>query len=226
VSDAVDADIREEIRGLFVGDRTLGDSFAPPLLFVLVNALSSLGAAAAIAIGAGVVVALWRIRKGQQVVYALAGIIAVAFAAFLAVRSGRAESFFLPGIISALAYAAGTLLSILVKRPLAGWTSWAYRHWPLEWYWRDDVRPAYSYVSWFWFGYFLLRGGGSAVLFVAEQPELLAVYKTATSWPTILPLFYLTYRIGVKRRDALGGPNVDEYLAGAEPPYAGGQRRF
>ncbi|MCP4967986.1 MAG: DUF3159 domain-containing protein, partial [bacterium] len=171
-------------------------------------------------------VALWRIRKGQQIIYAIAGIIGVAFAAFLAVRSGRAETYFLPGIVSALAYAAGTLLSILIKRPLSGWASWAYRSWPRDWYWRDDVRPAYSYVSWFWFAYFVVRGGGSAWLFAIEQPELLAVFKTLTSWPTILPLFYLTYKVGVGKRDALGGPNVDEYSAGAEPPYVGGQRRF
>lgn len=226
MSDTVNDDIREEITSLFVGDRTLGDSFAPPLLFVLVNALGSLGLAAGVAIAAGVLVALWRVRKGQQVTYAVAGIVGVAFAAFLAVRSGRAENYFLPGIVSALAYAVGTLLSILGKRPLSGWTSWAYRSWPIEWYWRDDVRPAYSFVSWFWFGYFLVRGGVSGWLFLIEQPELLAIWKTLTSWPTLLPLLYFTYRIGITRRDALNGPNVDEYLAGAQPPYTGGQRRF
>lgn len=226
MTETLNDDIREEIKSLFVGDRTLGDSFAPPLLFVLVNALWSLGIAAAIAIGAGAAVALWRIRKGQQVVYAVAGIGAVGFAAFLALRSGRAESYFLPGIVSALGYTVATLLSIIFKRPLVGWASWAYRRWPLEWYWRDDVRPAYSYVTWIWFGYFLVRGGVSWWLFVEEQPELLAVFKSLTSWPVILPLLYFTYRTGVNRRDRLGGPNVDEYVAGTEPPYAGGQRRF
>ena len=222
----VNDDIRDEIKSLFVGDRTLGDSFAPPLLFVAVNALWNLGAAAAIAVAAGAGVALWRIRKGQQITYAVFGIVAVAFAAFLALRSGRAESYFLPGIVSAIAYAGGTLLSIVVKRPLAAWTSSLYRRWPLDWYWRDDVRPAYSHVSWYWFWYFLIRGGVSAWFFVVEQPELLAVWKTLTSWPTLLPLFYLTYRVGVAKRDQLGGPNVEEHLAGAEPPYVGGQRRF
>lgn len=226
MTDTVNDDIREEIRSLFVGERTLGDSFAPPLLFVLVNAIWSLGLAAGIAIASGAVVALWRVRKGQQVTYAVAGIVGVAFAAFLAIRSGRAETYFLPGILSALAYALGTLLSILVKRPLAGWASWAYRQWPLDWYWRDDVRPAYSYVSWFWLGYFVLRGGVSGWLFLVEQPELLAIYKTITSWPTLLPLFYFTYRTGVQHRDALGGPNVEEHAAGETPPYAGRQRRF
>ena len=220
----VNDDIREEIKGLFVGDRTLGDSFAPPLLFVIGNALWSLGPAAAVAILSGVVVAAWRVRKGQQIVYASAGIVAVAFAAFLALRSGRAEAYFLPGIVSTLAYAIGTLITIIVRRPLSGWTSWVYRRWPLQWYWRSDVRPAYSHVSWYWFWYFAIRGGVSLWLFWVEQPEALAVWKSVTSWPTILPLFYLTYRVGVERRDRLGGPNIEEYLAGAEPPFAGGQR--
>lgn len=226
MTNTVDDDIREEIKSLFVGDRTLGDSFAPPLLFVLVNAVWNIELAAGVAIAAGAAVAMWRIRKGQQIIYAIAGIAGVAFAAFLALRSGRAETYFLPGIISTIAYAAGTLISILVKRPLSGWTGWAYRRWPLGWYWRDDVRPAYSYVSWFWFGYFAVRGSVSGWLFIIEQPELLAIWKSVTSWPTLLPLFYFTYRIGVKKRDELGGPNVDEYLAGAAAPYVGGQRRF
>ena len=222
----INDDIRDEIKNLFVGDRTLGDSFAPPLLFVAANALWSLGVAAAIAIGAGVFVAFWRVRRGQQFTYALAGIAAVAFAAFLALRTGRAESYFLPGILSTLAYTGGTLLSIMVKRPLSAWMSWAYRRWPLDWYWRDDVRPAYSHVSWYWFWYFLIRGGVSGWLFLVEQPEILAVWKSLTSWPTILPLLVVSYRVGVRKREELRGPSVEEHLAGAEPPYVGGQRHF
>ena len=62
--------------------------------------------------------------------------------------------------------------------------------------------------------------------FAPYQPEILAVWKTITSWPIILPLLYLSVRVGMARRDALGGPNIEEHLAGAAPPYAGGQRRF
>ena len=222
----VNDDIRAERSDLFVGDRTLGASFAPPLLFVAANALWSLGVAAAVAVAAGVLVAFWRIRKGQQVVYALAGIGAVGCAAVLALRSGRAESYFLPGIVAALGWAGAAFVSIPVKRPLAGWSSWAFRRWPQSWYWRDDVRPAYSRVSWIWFWYFAIRGLGQAWMFAAEQPEILAVWKTVTSWPTILPLLYLSVRVGVAKRDALGGPSIEEHLAGADAPYVGGQRRF
>lgn len=223
---SVDQDIREEIRSLFIGERTLGDSFAPPLLFVAVNAMWSVGWAATVAILAGIGVAAWRVRKGQQVVYAVGGIAAVVFAAYLALRSGSARDYFLPGIVSTAGWALATLVSILIKRPLSSWSSWAYRRWPLQWYWRDDVRPAYSHVSWYWFWYFAVRGGVAAWLYLIEQPEALAIWKTVTSWPTILPLLYLTYRVGVSRRNALGGPNIEEFEAGAEPPFQGGQRRF
>jgi hypothetical protein len=226
VPETINEDIRAEIKGLFVGERTLGDSFAPPLLFVLVNAIWGLVPAAVVAIAAGVAVAGWRIRSGQQITYAVAGIGAVGFAVFLALRSGRAESYFLPGIVSAFFWAAVALVSILVRRPLTAWTSWAYRRWPLDWYWRDDVRPAYSFVSWIWVAYFLLRGVGSWLLFLQSQPEALAVFKSVTSWPTILPLLIVSYRVGVIRRERLGGPNVEEHRIGAAPPYGGGQRGF
>jgi len=226
VADPINDDIRAEIKGLFVGDRTLGDSFAPPLLFVLVNAIWTLGVAAGAAVAAGVGVAAWRIHKGQQIVYAAAGIGAVGFAAFLALRTGRAESYFIPGIVSTLVWAAAALVSIVVRRPLAAWSSWAYRRWPIAWYWRDDVRPAYSVVSWIWLGYFIVRGVVSGWLFLEERPEALAIFKSLTSWPTILPLLIVSYRVGVIRRERLGGPNIDEHRAGASPPYEGGQRGF
>ena len=222
----VNQDIRDEIADLFVGERTLGDSVAPPLLFVAANALWGLRTAALIAIVAGLGVALWRIQRGQRTIYALAGIGGVAFSVFLALRSDRAESYFLPGIVTTFLYAGGTFASILVRRPLSGLTGWFYRGWPREWFWRDDVRPAYSHASWYWFWYFAVRGSVSLWLYTIGQVELLALWKTITSWPTILPLFYLSYKAGVAKRDALNGPSVAEHLAGATPPYVGGQRRF
>ena len=226
MADTINDDIRAEIKGLFVGDRTLGDSFAPPLLFVMVNAIWGLAPAAAVAVLAGFGVAAWRIRNGQQITYAIAGIGAVAFAAFLAVRSGRAETYFLPGIVSTFFWGAVAMISIAVRRPLAAWASWAYRRWPLRWYWRDDVRPAYALVSWIWVAYFLIRGAGSLWFFVQSQPEALAVFKSLTSWPTVLPLLVVSYRVGVTRRERLDGPNVAEFESGAPPPYKGDQRGF
>ncbi len=219
-------DIRSDLRDLFVGERTIGDSFPAPLVFVGTNAWLGLGWAAVAAVAVGVAVAAWRISKGQQVVYALGGIGAIAFTGFLALRSGRAEAYFLPGIISAAGAAAGTIVSIGVGRPLAAWSSWFVRRWPMEWYWRPDVRPAYTSVSWIWGGFFALRAAIQWALFVNEEPELLAIAKVLTSWPTILPLLVVSYVYGNRKLHSLGGPSIAEFTSGAEPPFAGGQRGF
>jgi len=219
-------DLRADLRGLFVGERTVGDSFLAPVAFVAVNAVSSLGPAAAAALAVGGGVAAWRVRKGQQVSYALGGIAAIGFAAFLALLSGRAESFFLPGIAGAAAMAVVAVVSMVVRRPLAAWSSWAQRRWPLEWYWRHDVRPAYTTVTAAWAAYFAARAGIQWVLYVAERPEALAFAKVATSWPTIIPLLIVTYIYGNRRLHRLGGPTVAEFEAGLDGPFAGGQRGF
>lgn len=219
-------DIREDLKGLFVGDRTLGDSFLAPIVFVAINAMSGLRTAAIAAGIVGIAVAAWRVRKGQQVSYALGGIGAIVFAGMLAVRSGRAESFFLPGILSAAFLAVVAVASLAFRRPLSAWSSYAYRQWPIEWYWRPDVRPAYSAATLLWAAYFALRAALQGWFFVTEQPELLAVAKLATSWPLLIPLFILSYAVGNKKLHALGGPNVEEFVAGTGTPFVGKQRGF
>ncbi len=220
------ADFVADLRQMFSGDRTIGDSFPAPIAFVGVNALAGLGPATVAALAIGGLVAVWRVRRGQRVVYALGGIVAIGFAAAIALRSGRAEGYFLPGIVSAMGWAAAAVGSVLVRRPLAAWSSWGLRRWPLEWYWRSDVRPAYTRVTLLWAVYFAGRGTLQWALFVKEEPELLAAAKLATSWPLILPLLAVSYVYGNRTLHRLGGPNVDEFEIGASSPYAGGQRGF
>lgn len=224
--DHVWVDLREDLRGLFVGERTIGDSFPAPIVFVTVNALVGLVPAVVAAIFVGALVALWRVKKGQKVSYAVGGILGIGFAAVLALRSGRAESFFLPGIIGTALLAVASILSLIARRPLAAWSSWAQRKWPLSWYWRPDVRPAYTVVTAIWAAYFAARAGVQWYLYLAERPEALAAARILTSWPTILPLLIVTYVYGNRYLNRLGGPTVAEFQSGFSGPFTGGQRGF
>lgn len=219
-------DLRADLRNLFVGDRTVGDSFLAPIAFIVVEAVSTLGLAVAAAMAVGVAVAVWRIRKGQKASYALGGILGIGFAALLALRSGRAESFFLPGIASGAFLAIVAVASMAVGKPLAAWSSWLQRRWPREWYWRADVRPAYTAVTGVWAIYFAGRAGLQWFYYVAERPAALAVSKVLTSWPTIIPLLIVTYVLGNRLLHRLGGPSVAEFEAGQARPFQGGQRGF
>jgi hypothetical protein len=220
------AEIVEEVKSLLTGDRPLIDSAIPPLVYVAANAIWGLTPAVVVAIAVAAGLALYRITKDRPVLYALGGVAGVGFAAGLAALSGDADTYFLPGIISNAVYASVAIVSVVVKRPLNGWASWLFRRWPLEWYWRDDVRPAYTEVTWLWGANFAAKSYVSYLLYQNGETGWLGVSKVAFGWPTILPLLIVTYLYGNWRLHNLGGPNVAEFIAGKEPPFEGKQKGF
>lgn len=215
-----------ELRAFFSGDRPIGDSAVPPIVFIAVNAWTGLRWAAAAAVGTAVIFMIFRVRKGKPIIYALGGVAGVGFAAAIALRSDQAEGFFLPGIISNAIYAAAAIISILVRRPLIAFTSWIFHRWPLRWYWRNDVRPAYSEVTILWGLFFAARGWLQFRLFEDANVAALGVIKVLTGTPAVVVLLVVTYVYGTWRLDRLGGPTAAEFQMGASPPFARSHRRF
>lgn len=219
-------EIRAELSEFLDNDRSLVDSAIAPIVFVAVNAFLSLGWAVVAAVGVGVGVLLNRLRTRGAPGYAIGGLVAAVGAALLALWLGRAEGFFLPGIIANAAYATAGFVSIMIRRPLMAWFSVFTRRWPREWFWRKDVRPAYTMVTWFWVVFWAIRGGVQLALFQAEQPEALAGVKILTGWPMGIPLVILSYVYGTRRLRSLGGPSVTEFETDAPPPWEGQQSGF
>ena len=58
------SELRDELGELFSGERTLGDSAVPPIVFVTVNAFVNLAAAAVSALLVGVAITVFRLRRG------------------------------------------------------------------------------------------------------------------------------------------------------------------
>jgi len=124
----------EELRSVLGKRGGLTDAIIPPLAFVVANALLDLQTALWIAAGLAAVLVAYRLVRRQPWRYALGGIAAVAVAAALALLLGRAEGFFLPGIVTSGITVVLCLGSVLARRPLVAWTSYASRRWPLGWY--------------------------------------------------------------------------------------------
>jgi hypothetical protein len=61
-----------------------------------------------------------RLATRQTPRYVLSAVFATAIAAFFALRSGRAEAAFLPGILASAAWGVGSLVSVVVRWPLVG----------------------------------------------------------------------------------------------------------
>ena len=101
-----------------------------------------------------------------------------------------------PGPASALAY-----------------TSAALYRWPIGWYLRADVRPAYSEITWVWAAYYLAKAAVQLLLLQQGQLAALTTARVALGWPGLLALLALTYAYVRRRLDSLGGPDVDTYRA-------------
>jgi hypothetical protein len=216
----------EEFQAVFVGRGNLVDTIIPPILFVGLNALAGFSAALWGALGVALLFAVARLVRRQPVRYALGGLGGVGLAVSVAWLVGRAEGFFLPTILTG----AGTMLlmvvSLVAGRPLVAWTSYLARRWPRDWYWHPRVRPAYSEVTWLWLVVFALRLGLQWAVLQQENSIVLAVTNLVTGWPATVLLLAVSYLYGTWRLRNLGGPSVEEFKTGAEPPWTGQRRGF
>jgi hypothetical protein len=219
-------ELGEEFRTVLTGRGNLLDSILPPVLFVALNSLFALQAAALGSLGVAAAFMIVRLARRQPVHYALAGLGGVGLAVLVAWLLGRAEGYFLPGLVTSAGTLVVMVVSLIARRPLVAWTSFLARRWPLPWYWHPRVRPAYTEVTWLWLVVLGARLGLQLILFQRAEPVLLAVANLLGGWPATIVLLVITYLYGTWRLQRLGGPSVDEFKAGAEPPWQGQRRGF
>ena len=217
-------EIWEELRSVLSG-KTL-DTLLPPIIFVVINAIFGLETAVVVALGMAALLGLFRLFRKEKWHYALAGFLAVGFAAGLAYLTQSAASYFIPALISSGILVLGAVISNIIGKPLAAWASHLTRGWPLDWFWREDVKPAYIEVTWMWAFFFALRLGLQIYLFQQGEAAQLAWANTLLGWPVTIVVLVLSYVYGIWRLRKLGGPGVEEYEQGKDPPWNGQTRGF
>lgn len=210
---------------LVLGNRLL-DAALPPAIFLLANTLLGFSGAMVAALGLALAFGVWRWRRGEPLRYALAGVGSVLLAIGLVWVLGRAEGYFLPGLVNGAITVALCVISLLIRRPITAWTSFVARRWPLEWYWHPRVRPAYQETSLLWTVFFGARLWWQASLYRSARASTLAWVNALTGWPALIVLLVVTYLYGIWRLQRLGGPSVEEFRAQAPPPWQGQHRGF
>jgi len=220
-------ELKEELIGVLSGRGSrLLDSFAPLLVFLILSPLSNLKIAIYAALGLAAFLAMLRILRRESLVYALGGLGGVSLAAVFALLSGSGRGFFLPGLISGSVTVVLCVVSVALNRPLVAWTSFVTRRWPLDWYWHACVLPAYNEVT---IGWAVAFAGRLALEFWLYQQDALGALGTVRillGWPFIVVLLVITYLYGMWRLRQLGGPSVQEFKEGKEPPWQSQQRGF
>jgi hypothetical protein len=169
----------------------------PAVAFIVAYTASGSNTDTAAIVAVGLTVALTVVRLGRRESprHALSGLVGVGFAAFIATRSGRAEDFFLPGLLANTAYAAAFLVSLAVRRPLVG-VIVGYLDGSGQGWRADRVRyKAFARASWLWATLFLVRLAVQLPLYLAGAVVALGVARTAMGLPLFALALWLTWLI-------------------------------
>lgn len=165
------------------GPMGIVDSGLPVVVFIAVNTLANLTAAIIAALGAGVLIAVFRLIRRKPVTQAIGGLFAVGVAAFIAYRTGSAKGFFLFGIWTQVLYGSVFLVSVLVRWPLVGvaWEALNGRGTA----WRADRRLVrkYDLATLVWVVVFAARFAVQNDLYGDDQVAWLGVARIAMGYP-------------------------------------------
>lgn len=179
-------DTRQESLAQLLGGRGGAlDASLPPVAFAAGWLLGgrSVVAGALAAVVVGLVVGGVRLSRGGRVGGVVVSVALVVLAAYVALRTGRAEDFFLVQVFLNAASALAWLAGIVVRWPLLGVVVGLVTGQRFRWRRDPDLLRAYRYASWPWVGQYVLRVVVFGALWLAGQVLVLGVMRVALAWP-------------------------------------------
>lgn len=146
-------------------------------------------------VGTAAVLAVFRLLRKQSLLQVVSGLIGIAIAAFLAQRTGNAENFFLPGIITNAVYAGVCLISIALHKPLLGYVIQAMRGRDMSWVNDHEEHRLFSTITWLWALIFGIRVAIMFPLFLLGQTAALGTLKLLLGYPLFALGIFVTFKL-------------------------------
>ncbi|NMM32961.1 MAG: DUF3159 domain-containing protein [Phycicoccus sp.] len=183
--------IRERLSSAVGGARGSLETALPTIAFVAAWMWRHDVKAAVVASAAIVLILLVvRLASRQTPRYVLSAVLATAIAAYFALRSGRAEAAFLPGILTSAAWGVGSLLSVMVRWPIVGFIVAAgdpqMAEDPTAWRRDGGLVRVCQKLTMVLVLLYAVRVVVMFPLYLAGQVTLLGVAKIALGWPAYL----------------------------------------
>jgi len=177
----------ESLADLLGGRRAAIDATVPAAGFVVgwLAAGRSIWAGAAVAVAGALLVSGWRLRRGDKPRAVLIGLFGVCLAALIALRTGRAEDFFLLQLLSNGASALAWAVSIVIRWPLLGVVVGAVLGQKTRWRRDPALLRAYQRGSWVWVLQYAVRVAVFLPLYAAGDVVALGVARVALTWPLV-----------------------------------------
>ncbi|MEO6998416.1 MAG: DUF3159 domain-containing protein [Terracoccus sp.] len=210
--------LREKLSEAIGGWRGAAESAVPTLAFALAWARTSDLRTSLVIAAAGVVglliVRLVQRQNARFIAYAAAG---VGISAFFALRSGRAEDAFLPGMLQNAGLMLLLLVTNLTRWPLFGFVVGVaepevFAEDPTWWRRHRGIVTVASRLAWVLIALNVVRLSIMVPLYLAERVSALAVAKVVLGWP--LYLVALTVMGAILLR---GRTPIDPHASGPTP---------
>lgn len=188
------ADLKQEVLRGLGGVSGMVYSALPVVVFAATVPFIALPAAVSAAIALALLLGAYRLWRGEQLMPALGGVIAVAVAGGIASATGSANDFFLFGIWSSLVLALLTLGTVLARRPVTGLV-WNLLHGNTH-AWRQD-RPSLRVHDLATLAVTAVLAARFVVrqwMYLADSTTGLAVADTVTGFPlTVLAVLVIVW---------------------------------
>ena len=177
----------ESLSKLLGGRRAAIDATIGPLVFGVAFAAThrSVGWAALAAVIASAIIGVWRLSQGDKPRAVLIGLLGVVVAALIAVRTGRAEDFYLLRFWTNAASAVAWAVSIVIRWPLLGVVVGTLLGQKGRWRHDRVLLKAYSRASWVWVMQYVIRIVVWTPLYLAGMVEALSVATAVLTWPLV-----------------------------------------
>lgn len=176
--------VREQLSKALGGKRGVIEGAVPTLGFTISwIAVHELKLSLAISFGLAAVLLLIRIIQRSTVQFVINSIIGISIAAIFALRSGRAEDAFLPGLIYNSAYAVFLIGSVVLRWPLIGFLIGSVTGDPTAWHKDKQLVALCSKLTWILAIPCVLRVLVQYPLWASHQAGWLGVAKIAMGWP-------------------------------------------
>ena len=184
----VEALIRHRLSTALGGWRGSVETALPTIAFVVIwTWRHEVRTAVLAAAGVVVVLALVCLVQRQSLRFVGSAAVATAIAAFFALRSGRAQDAFLPGILTSAAWGVGALASVAVRWPLVGFMVGAgdprLAEDPFAWRRDPGLVRVCQRLTLVLVGLYAVRVALMLPMYLAGEVALLGVAKVVLGWP-------------------------------------------
>jgi hypothetical protein len=200
------------------GIRGLVEAVLPGLVFLATYTVTRQLVPALIApIAIGLIFAGLRAAAKQTVTQAVGGLVGIGISAVLALFTGRAEDFYLPGFWTNAGYGAALLISIAVGWPLIGLAVGFLMGDGIAWRSDPSRRRVLTILTGCWAAMFVLRLAVQLPLYYSGNVEWLGATKLLMGIPLYAPLLVLSWLM-VRSVYPAHGPATDAAAPGPRSP--------